>query len=109
MKNDEDLHMSNVRIYDNGGKTFDRYTVLFTNRPYYSKTSTKAYDPMREALAMSTYPFHPQGYGQHCSAVPGRHLGKRIAFKDLPPDCQTLVKQNLDALPIPQTLKRDVP
>jgi hypothetical protein len=57
---------------------------------------------------MSADPFHPQGFGQwgstkeraaDCSpgswAGPsiGRkcHLGRRIAFVDLPPDCRKLV------------------
>ena len=73
--------MQNVRIYDNGGKTFDRYTVVFMDRP--EKASGTF-----EAFCMSACPFHPQGFGQHASAMTGRHLGKLIAFEDLPNDCQ---------------------
>jgi hypothetical protein len=56
---------------------------------------------------MSSNPFHPQGFGQHgatrsgpCDFPPCRlgkrnHLGKRIRFEDLPPDCQRLVVHDL--------------
>ena len=77
-----------TRIYDNGGKTFDRYTVVFMSRPYAPNS------PLYEALAMSANPFHPQGFGQHTSAMPGRHLGKRIEPEDLPNDCQNFPNQN---------------
>ncbi len=50
-----------------------------------------------QALGMSFHPFHPAGFGQHCSAVPGRHLGQRITFDALPADCQRLVLQCLSA------------
>lgn len=86
-----------VRCYDNGGKTADRYTVLFTGR-YPGR--------IRFGLCMSALPFHPQGVGQRFefngSNPPDRvgsswsgpsigrscALGKRIRFEDLPADCQ---------------------
>jgi hypothetical protein len=46
---------------------------------------------------MSSNPFHPQGFGQHGEAdhtidrPTYGHLGKRITFEQLPPDCQMLV------------------
>jgi hypothetical protein len=76
-----------LRIYDNGGQTFDRYTVVFMNEPE-RRHSTFA------ALGMSAHPFHPQGFGQHCIAMPGHHLGRRINFADLPADCQKCVRQH---------------
>lgn len=78
----------NIRIYDNGGKTCDRYTVIFMDCPEY-QPGTYA------AVGMNERPFHPQGFGQHCTAMPGRHLGRRIKFEDLPPDCQKLVLADL--------------
>lgn len=75
-----------VRCYDNSGKSFDRYTVIFTRHPY-----TFFRNGSREALAMSAEPLHPQGFGQHVQVLDGKHLGKRIKFTDLPPDCRTLV------------------
>lgn len=76
-----------IKCYDNGGKTFDRYTVVFLECP----ETGGAYS----ALGMSYNPFHPQGFGQHCSAMLGRHLGKRILFENLPHDCKEVVKRDL--------------
>lgn len=90
-----------VRIYDNE-KTADRYTVCFTGR--YRKWHGNM--GQFEYVAMSAYPFHPQGIGQHGQSerqidvnksgfapAIGRkcHLGKRIPFNQLSPDCQKLV------------------
>lgn len=76
-----------VRIYDQPD-TADRYTVVFTGR----KTEGVY-------LGMSAWPFHPQGIGMHGQASRDRgqypidrpkyaHIGKRIAWKDLPEDCR---------------------
>lgn len=90
-----------VRCYDNGGETADRYTVCFTGR-------AASADGDYPYLAMDSSPFHPQGFGQHGSTNdrpadvrPGAwggvalgrkcHLGRRIAFADLPADCRRLV------------------
>lgn len=78
----------NIRCYDNGGKTMDRYTVIYMDQPEY-KHKTYA------CVGMSEHPFHPQGFGQHLTAMVGRHLGKRIKFEELPEDCQKLVKRDL--------------
>lgn len=80
--------MKNLRIYDNNGKTFDRYTVVYMDQPENAPNTFAA-------LGMSSDPCHPQGFGQHCSAMPGRHLGKRIQFNELPFECQRLVLRDL--------------
>lgn len=78
-----------VRCYDNGGETFDRYTVVFTGN--YKGRTECVY------VGMSENPFSPQGFGQHGSSEhvidwPSySHLGKAIKFADLPKDCQELV------------------
>lgn len=80
-----------VRIYDNGGATADRYTVIFSGR-------WKGRRPgWTFLLAMSAKPFHPQGIGLH-DEIRGEidrprysHLGKKIRFQDLPEDCQRAV------------------
>lgn len=77
-----------IRIYDNGGRSIDRYTVVFLDDP---QDRPKLFG----ALAMNAYPFHPQGFGQYCTAMTGRHLGRRIDLKELPADCQRLVNQYL--------------
>jgi hypothetical protein len=78
-------------IYDNGGKTFDRYTVYYSNPKDWGITEPKMYP----CVGMSAYPFHPQGFGQHSTGMLGRHNGKRIKFEELPEDCQKLVLQDL--------------
>jgi len=80
-----------IRCYDNGGKTADRYTVVFTGN-YRAKTGWQFWD-----LCMSAFPYHPQGIGQHGTSSQRidqpfyGHLGKKIGFTDLPADCQKLV------------------
>lgn len=76
-----------IKCYDNGGKTADRFTVIYSDYPEGNGTFW--------AVGMSADPFHPQGFGQHCTARPGRHLGRRIAFEELPDDCQKLVRRAL--------------
>jgi len=82
------MKRSNMRIYDNGGKTFDRYTVVFMD----NEESKGLY----YAVGMSAHPFAPGGFGQHTSAAPGRHLGKRLNFEKLPADCQKMVNSEFD-------------
>lgn len=93
-----------VAIFDNDGRTFDRYTAIYLYEPVY--TDRYFY------VAMSERPFHPQGFGQHGEMVlyanelaqlrAGKgqrlfaHLGKRIKFSDLPEDCQRLVIHDLE-------------
>lgn len=83
--------LKQVRIYDNGGKTFDRYTAV------YMMLAESNYNTF-SAVGMSENPFSPQGFGQHCTAMPGRHLGRRIKFEKLPVDCQKLIMQDLEEL-----------
>lgn len=79
-----------LRIYDNGGKTFDRYTIVPPRwaRAYIERLGAFA------ALGASEHPFHPQGFGQHVSAFPGLHLGRRIHWNALPPDVQRFARQD---------------
>jgi len=100
-----------VRCYDNGGPEVggsgDRYTVCFTGRAGVERGRDRQSDPEYSYRAMSSDPFHPQGIGMwgstkwhHCDVnksgfapAIGRkcHLGRRIRFQDLPPDCKNLV------------------
>ena len=93
-----------IRCYDNEGETLDQYIVIFTGR-WAGKQPR-----LSQHLSMSKYPYHPLGFGQHgdsddgpIDALDGRwppavgrknHLGTRIEFKDLPPDCRKLVLNN---------------
>lgn len=79
-----------VRCYDNGGKTMDRYTVCFIGRNSGQRIDRNGHRVF-QAVAMSAAPFHPQGFGQHCESYGSAGNGRRIAFTDLPEDCQRLV------------------
>jgi len=78
-----------IRVFDNGGKTFDRYTVVYTHAQSFGLRGYTA------GVGMSENPFHPQGFGQHFeykkSEYDGKSGGKRITFKELPENCQKLV------------------
>lgn len=95
-----------VRIYDNDGESLDRYTCVFTGR-YRGHGSNRMWF---QYIAMNGDPFNPQmGICQHgenqtqidtnrsgfAPAVGKKcHLGKRIAFKTLPEDCQKIVMRD---------------
>ena len=90
-----------LRVYDNGGESCDRYTVLrldwLESKECILPTSSPAhYEHHVMAIGMSENPTHPQGFGQHTSAMDGSHLGKRIAFRDLPTSCQEVAKHFLE-------------
>lgn len=76
----------NVRIYDDP-RTIDRFTVVYLDHPERAG--------LFAARAMSDHPFHPLGFCQCTQAKPGRHLGRRIAFDDLPADCQRVIISDL--------------
>lgn len=84
-----------VRVYDNQGETFDRFTVVFTGHYTHKTNRSFVY------LGMSENPFHPLGFGQHgetgyqpCDRPKYSHLGKKISFTDLPVDCQKAAIQS---------------
>jgi hypothetical protein len=69
------------RIYDNGGKTIDRYTVIT------SKNRVFGFDED---------PYRPQGFGQFSHDWKGgstKHLGKKITTRSLPVKARKYVKQ----------------
>lgn len=111
-----------VRIYDNGGPdcdgSIDRFTACFTGhyRKRRGDAETGKWHGERmywQYLAMNCAPLDPQGFGQHGESryqidvnkwgfapAMGRknHLGKRIPFGELPPDCRKLVLQDYKAI-----------
>lgn len=88
----ERVNGQRIRCYDNGGKTADRYTVVYLDDPETPMPHCKLH---YNSVGMSADPFHPQGFGQHCAAMCGAHLGKRIPFASLPNDCRKLVERDL--------------
>ena len=76
--------MTNIKIYDNGGETADRYTAIIHGSFY----------------GFSDHPFHPQGFSQYCGDVPRgmcsfNHLGKRVKFDSLPADVQKAIQDRI--------------
>ncbi|CAB5237912.1 hypothetical protein UFOVP142_3 [uncultured Caudovirales phage] len=80
--------LTRLSCWDNGGKTCDRYTVVFLDEP-------SGPGLIYAGLGMSSSPFHPQGFGMHVNATPGTHLGKKISFDQLPDDCKRLVSMDM--------------
>jgi hypothetical protein len=72
-----------TRILDNGGKTFDRYTLITHDGMIYG---------------FNDNPYHPQGFGQYCGQWTGgstKHLGKLMQIADLPEEAQKFVKERM--------------
>ena len=82
--------MKIIGVYDDEGKTLDRYTVVY-DEVEQVKDGKKLYS----CISMNAAPFHPQGIGMHGCAVLGRHLGKKVKLTDLPEDCQKAVAMDL--------------
>lgn len=75
-----------LRIYDNGGATMDRYTIV---PPHWATQYRERQPGLWEALASGV---DPRGMSLTCSAVPGKHLGRRIHWNDLPGAVQNLAR-----------------
>ena len=79
------------KIWDNGAATVDRYTIAIKA----VKHDGNLYWPY---LSANASPYHPQGFGQYGESdrpMGGRHLGKRIAFNDLPEHAKRFVMDNI--------------
>ena len=73
------------RIWDNGGKTLDRYTIAF--KGYRDRRMVYPY------LFSGIDPHGMSGHGESDTFLKGKHLGKRIAFEALPEAVQNLIKR----------------
>jgi hypothetical protein len=82
--------MKHLRIYDNGGKTFDRYTIVDMTPE--TRFSNGAYPMVGASLTGLGFYQHGEIEPQHL----GRHLGKRVAFETLHPDLQSRLKHDYD-------------
>ena len=67
--------MENITIYDNGGKSYDRITVIFNDRKRVTKDGV-----LYECIASSE---NGSGFYLHSEAMKGRHLGNKIDFSKL--------------------------
>lgn len=73
-------------VYDNGGKTLDRYTIVHKKR-YRRANNQKLYYAVGASETGS-------GFFQHCEAARGRHLGKVISFSELSLELQKMIIDN---------------
>lgn len=84
---DDLVNNQRVRCYDNGGETFDRYSAVYLDQPYNNRDKR-----LFMGISMNSEPF--TGIGCHDAIIPGKHLGKRVAFDKLPPKCQQAIRQD---------------
>lgn len=75
-------------IYDNGGKTWDRYTVI----PEPLQTEMK---DVVLCLGLSDDPTTAVGYSQWGACKIGKHLGRKIKLENLPEHVQKHIKERL--------------
>lgn len=79
-----------VRCYDNGGKTADNYTLVFTGN-YAGREGRCSYISCNGNPTHPTYGFWQHGESQRVIDQPTyAHLGKRIKFSELPEIVQQL-------------------
>ena len=93
------------RIYDNGGKTYDRYTLRVLTKPQVFSTDPETIKHLlwkygkffNVMFGFSEEPFHPQGFGQYCGEYETqrsyKHLGKLVKLESLPDQAQKYVRQ----------------
>ena len=69
-----------AEVYDNGGKSYDRYTIIYKEKLEFEDKSYFQF------FACNEDPCHPQGFGQHgeLKEIPRHALGKKITFEVLP-------------------------
>ena len=72
--------MKNISIYDNGGKTLDRITIIFDKEKRHTKDGI-----IYNCIAASE---NGSGFYQHSEGMKGKHLGKKITFDQLTPELQ---------------------
>lgn len=81
-----------VVCFDNGGKTLDRFTIIYKKMKCRGKY---------QYLGASENPSSPLGFGQHgeietYNAAKLRNVGKKVAFETLPILVQNAVKQDFE-------------
>lgn len=74
-----------IAIYDNGGKTLDRYTIVTNNRVSPKHYGRYTYD----AISASE---NGLGVFMWVQCIRGNHLGKKIQFESLSKELQAKIK-----------------
>lgn len=83
--------LSDLRIFDNGGATIDRYTVVDTTTGAGEGYGGTGY----YALGLSEDCDRPDGFAQTCDVYITPRLGKEIKLNDLPDNVRTYIRQRL--------------
>lgn len=87
---------SRIRIYDNGGASVDRYTLVVPSVNEPGKL---------DMYGFNENPYYPTGFGQYAGSYHQMgsysHLGKLIQFDDLPDQAQRFVREVLTT-PLPE-------
>ena len=78
-------------VYDNGGETIDRYTIVHTCRPF--RGNRRKYWEYIGSCDTGA------GFWQHgeLNEQPGPHLGERVPFNSLHPRVQALYNNERNA------------
>lgn len=80
-----------IRIYDNGGETIDRYTVVF---------------PDGECLGIGESGNVPNGFCMHVGSIhetgaaavtEGEHLGERVTYETLPKPVRLAIRAECES------------
>ena len=77
--------MKVVAVYDNGGRSLDRYTIVTNNRVSNKYQGKYTYD----ALSASE---NGLGVFMWCQCIRGSHLGKKIRLDELSKELQEKIK-----------------
>lgn len=87
-----------LRIYDNGGRSKDRYTMI-------PPRWTAKYWKTGRFWSCIFSGDDPRGMSGHGDAVPGSHLGKRIHWSDLPDAVQRFARNEWPEFCPPEKLR----
>lgn len=79
-----------IDIYDNGGKTFDRYTLVITFNEW-NKDKESFFFGMSE---------NATGFNQFCGTdkdglKKGPHLGKKVSYLNVSKELQTAIRERI--------------
>jgi hypothetical protein len=81
-------------IYDNGGRTVDRYSIVTDYRPVQEQMAANGDPrPLVDMLCVDNDGGHT--YSQWGYGLEGKHLGKRIHFEDLNAETQAHIVKRL--------------
>ena len=90
-----------ISIWDNGGVSLDRYTIIFEIYDNQCNVWGKWLDKSDSqknlvCLSLSDNPEQPQGFSQFGSCIEGDHLGTKIKWPQLSKNIQQHIKQRLE-------------